>query len=117
MAEPARIAMYSDLHCPYAYVAAYRLRKLRDEYRGRVVVEHKSLALEYVNRRPTPKPILDVEAPTLMLVELTPAPCRGDACLDLYRRMLDEAVGVRRGTMNRQDAKSAKVAKEMTNDE
>lgn len=69
MSEPARLTMYSDLHCPYAYVAAYRLRRLRDEYRGRVVVEHKSLALEYVNRRPTPKPILDNETPILMLAE------------------------------------------------
>lgn len=69
MPEPARIAMYADLHCPYSYVTAYRLRKLRDEYRGRVVVEHKSLALEYVNRRPTPKAILDIEAPLLMLEE------------------------------------------------
>ena len=69
MPEPARIAMYADLHCPYAYVAAYRLRKLRDEYRGRAIVEHKSLALEYVNRRPTPKPILDNEAPVVLLAE------------------------------------------------
>ena len=69
MTEPAPIAMYADLHCPYAYVAAYRLRRLRDEYRGRVLVAHKSLALEYVNRQPTPKPILDNEAPVVLLSE------------------------------------------------
>src|SRR3712207_1742695 len=69
MAEPARVAMYADLHCPYAYVAAFRLRKLKDAYRGRVAIEHKSLSLEYVNRRPTPKPILDQEAPLVMLEE------------------------------------------------
>src|SRR5690242_1962281 len=69
MPEAVRIAMYADLACPYAYLAAYRMRQLRDEYRGRVVVAHKSLALEYVNREPTPKPVLDAEAPLVLLAE------------------------------------------------
>ena len=69
MAELPRLAMYADLACPYAYIAAYRLRKLRDEYRGQLIVEHKSLALEYVNRQPTPKRVLDSECPILMLAE------------------------------------------------
>jgi predicted DsbA family dithiol-disulfide isomerase len=69
MTEPIHIAMYADLHCPYAYLSAYRLRKLRDEYRGRIIIEHKSLSLEYVNREPTPKHILDNETPILMLEE------------------------------------------------
>jgi predicted DsbA family dithiol-disulfide isomerase len=64
-----RIAMYADLTCPFAYVIAYRLRLLREEYRGRLEIEHKSLALEYVNRQPTPKPVLDVELPILALAE------------------------------------------------
>jgi len=63
------IALYSDVHCPYAYVTAYRLRRLREEYRGRLTIAYKSLALEYVNRRPTPKPILDNETPILLLQE------------------------------------------------
>ena len=46
MTAPVPIAMYADLACPYAYVSAYRLRKLREEYRGTIVIEHKSLALE-----------------------------------------------------------------------
>jgi predicted DsbA family dithiol-disulfide isomerase len=66
---PARIALYSDVHCPYACLTVYRLRQLREEFRGRVVIEYKSLALEYVNKRPTPKPILDIEAPVLLLEE------------------------------------------------
>ena len=66
MLEPARVALYADLSCPYAYITAYRLRQLRDEYRGRVVIEHRSLALEYVNREPTPKPVLDNELPVLV---------------------------------------------------
>jgi predicted DsbA family dithiol-disulfide isomerase len=67
MPPAASIALYSDVHCPYAYLTAYRLRQLRDEYRGKVRILYKSLALEYVNRRPTPKPILDNETPILML--------------------------------------------------
>jgi predicted DsbA family dithiol-disulfide isomerase len=69
MPSPVTIALYSDVHCPYAYVTAYRLRQLRAEYRGRVVISYKSLALEYINRRSTPKPILDNETPILMLEE------------------------------------------------
>lgn len=69
MMELPRIVMYADVACPYAYVAAYRLRRLRDEYRGRLVIEHRSLSLEYVNRQPTPKRVLDSECPLLMLAE------------------------------------------------
>lgn len=69
MAEPIPIAMYADLSCPYAYVSAYRLRKLRNEYRETIVIEHKSLSLEYVNREPTPKPVLEAELPLLVREE------------------------------------------------
>lgn len=69
MAEPVRIALYADLHCPYAYLTVYRLRMLRDEFRDGVIIEHKSLSLEYVNKQPTPKPILDNELPLLVLEE------------------------------------------------
>jgi predicted DsbA family dithiol-disulfide isomerase len=61
--------MYADLTCPFAYVISYRLRQLREEYRGRLEIEHRSLALEYVNRQPTPKPVLDIELPILALAE------------------------------------------------
>ena len=30
MAEPARLAMYADVQCLYAYVTAFRLRKVCD---------------------------------------------------------------------------------------
>lgn len=69
MTEPIPIAMYADLACPYAYVSAYRLRKLGEEYRGTVIIEHKSLALEYVNREPTPKSVLELELPVLVREE------------------------------------------------
>jgi predicted DsbA family dithiol-disulfide isomerase len=66
---PAHLAFYADLTCPYAYLAAFRLRMLREEYRERIVIAHKCLALEYVNRVPTPKRLLDAELPLLMLEE------------------------------------------------
>lgn len=69
MPQPVQIALYADLSCPYAYLTAFRLRQLRDEYRGRIAIVHKSLALEYVNKQPTPKRLLDVELPVLMLEE------------------------------------------------
>jgi predicted DsbA family dithiol-disulfide isomerase len=69
MTTPISIALYADLFCPYAYVTAFRLRKLREEYRGTIVIEHKSLALEYINREPTPKSVLDLEIPVLMQEE------------------------------------------------
>jgi predicted DsbA family dithiol-disulfide isomerase len=69
MTVPISIAMYADLACPYAYVSAYRLRKLRDAYRGTIVIEHKCLPLEYVNREPTPKPLLESELPLLIREE------------------------------------------------
>lgn len=71
MAEPARLLMYSDPHCPYAYLAAYRLRRVLPEFRGRVVVQHKCFPIEYVTERPTPKPILDQETPLVLLEEPT----------------------------------------------
>lgn len=64
-----QIDLYSDVHCPYAYLTAYRLRKLRDEYAGKITIVRRSLALEYVNRRPTPKNIINAETPILMLEE------------------------------------------------
>lgn len=69
MSDAVLIKLYSDLHCPYAYVTAYRLRKLRPEYRGKIRIEHKSLALEYVNKRPTPRGIIAEETPIILLEE------------------------------------------------
>jgi predicted DsbA family dithiol-disulfide isomerase len=69
MGEPIRVAMYSDLACPIAYVAHYRWRRLRAEVGDRIAVEHKCLALEYVNREPTPKRVIDAEAPILAAAE------------------------------------------------
>lgn len=68
MSKPI-IAMYADLACPYAYVSAFRLRKLREEDCAPVVIVHKSLALEYINKEPTPKPMFELELPILVQEE------------------------------------------------
>ncbi len=64
-----QIDLYSDVHCPYGYLTAYRLKKLRSEYQGKISIIHRSLALEYVNSRSTPRVILNTETPVLMLEE------------------------------------------------
>jgi predicted DsbA family dithiol-disulfide isomerase len=69
-ARPVQIDLYSDVHCPYGYLTTYRLRKLRAEYAGKITIIHRCLALEYVNRRPTPNNIINAETPILMLEEL-----------------------------------------------
>jgi predicted DsbA family dithiol-disulfide isomerase len=72
MSEPRQsvtVAFWGDLSCPYAYLAHYRFRCILPEFGGRVVLVHRSLALEYVNREPTPKPTLDLETPFLALAE------------------------------------------------
>jgi predicted DsbA family dithiol-disulfide isomerase len=63
------IALYSDLHCPYAYITAFRLRQILPDYAGSLRIVHKSLALEYVNTRSTPRTILAEETPVLLLEE------------------------------------------------
>ncbi|MGH9176432.1 MAG: DsbA family oxidoreductase, partial [Vicinamibacterales bacterium] len=68
-AIPAVIDLYADLTCPYAYLTHYRLREVLRGMADRVAVRHRSLALEYVNRRPTPKRAIEAELPFLMLAE------------------------------------------------
>lgn len=67
--NPVQIDLYSDVHCPYGYITAYRLRQLRDEYAGKIIIHRRSLSLEYINRRPTPNNIINAETPILMLEE------------------------------------------------
>ena len=55
------VELFSDIHCPWAYMALYRLRKVVPEYRDRVRIVFSSLSLEIENGRCTPKPILDLE--------------------------------------------------------
>ena len=33
-----QVEIYSDIHCPWAYLAVYRLRQLWPEYEGKVEI-------------------------------------------------------------------------------
>lgn len=50
------IELYGDVHCPWTYMALYRLRKVWPEYSSKVRVVFRALALELKNKRSTPKP-------------------------------------------------------------
>lgn len=63
------IELYADLACPVAYVAHARWRRLRDDYAGRVAIVHRCLALEYVNREPTPMALVEAEIAELAKYE------------------------------------------------
>lgn len=63
------LEFWSDLHCPYAYLAAYRLRRALPAFEGRVEVRARCLAIEHADEKPTPREILDAEAPLIMLEE------------------------------------------------
>lgn len=69
MPQPVRVSLYSDLGCPFAYLLVFRLRQLENEYRDRLVIERKSLSLEFVNREPTPMRVLENELPLVMFNE------------------------------------------------
>jgi len=61
--RPGTIVVYSDIGCPWAHLAVYRLLRARSTLGldGAVVLDHRVFALEVVNRQPTPKLILDAE--------------------------------------------------------
>ena len=62
---PGTIAIWSDLHCPWAHVAVWRLwdarRRLRLEQRVRF--DHRIFPLELFNSEPTPYATLAAEIP------------------------------------------------------
>lgn len=64
---PGTLAVYSDIGCAWARLAVHRILRARARLGldGRVTLEHRTFPLELVNRRPTPKPILDAEAAVL----------------------------------------------------
>ena len=68
---PGTIVVWSDLACPWAHVAVARLHRARARLRltGRVGFDHRAFPLEEVNRRPTPKLVLDAEVPVAAAME------------------------------------------------
>ena len=63
------IEIFSDIHCPWGYLATFRLRQLQQEWQGHLRLAWRCLPLEVVNSRGTPKRIVDQELPYLLQVE------------------------------------------------
>jgi predicted DsbA family dithiol-disulfide isomerase len=59
------VDIWSDIHCPWALVAVHRLRRARERLSADVVFVPRAWPLEWVNRRGTPRDILDVEVAAL----------------------------------------------------
>lgn len=62
-----RVVVYSDLGCPWAHLAVYRVLAARRRLGldGQVVLDHRAFPLEVFNRRPTPFRILAAEIPVV----------------------------------------------------
>ena len=59
------IDVWSDIHCPWALIAVHRLRLARARLSADVVFVPRAWPLEWVNRRGTPRDILEVEVAAL----------------------------------------------------
>ena len=68
---PGTVVVWSDLTCPWAHVAVARLHRVREELGlgDDVRLDHRAVPLELLNRRPTPKPLLDAERPVAAALE------------------------------------------------
>jgi len=62
---PATIVVWSDIACPWAHLAVYRLHRARRalDLEGVVRFDHRVFALELANSRPTPRRTLEAEVP------------------------------------------------------
>lgn len=59
------VTIYSDVHCPWAFVTVHRLRAARDADGLDVVFDPRAWPLEFVNASGTPRDILDPETAVL----------------------------------------------------
>ena len=66
-----RVVVFSDVACPWAHVAVYRLHEKRRRMglEAEVTFEHRAFPLELFNERPTPKTTLDAEIPVAGALE------------------------------------------------
>ncbi len=62
---PGTIVIWSDVGCPWAHLAVYRLHQARRalDLDGAVRFDHRAFVLEVANARATPRRILDAEIP------------------------------------------------------
>jgi predicted DsbA family dithiol-disulfide isomerase len=56
------VTIWSDLHCPWSYVAIHRLRAARDAMGLDVVLDQRPWPLEWVNEEGTPRATVETEA-------------------------------------------------------
>ena len=64
---PGTIVVFSDVGCPWAHLAVYRLLTARHRLGldDQVVLDHRAFPLEVFNRRPTPRRIVSAEVPVV----------------------------------------------------
>lgn len=62
-ARPGTIVVFSDIACPWAHLAVYRLHSAREKLglEDEITFDMKAFPLEIFNERPTPKKTLDAE--------------------------------------------------------
>lgn len=65
MAATTTIDVWSDIHCPWAFIAVHRLRAARDKHGLDVVFAPRAWPLEWVNRQGTPRGIVTTETAAL----------------------------------------------------
>jgi predicted DsbA family dithiol-disulfide isomerase len=59
------VVFWSDVGCPWATLAAWRWHEACGRAGVDVPLDHRSFPLELLNRRPTPKLVLDAEVPVV----------------------------------------------------
>jgi len=59
------VDVWSDIHCPWAYIAVHRLRRGRDAHGLDVVFVPRAWPLEWVNHHGTPRAIVTTETAVL----------------------------------------------------
>lgn len=59
---PTVVTVWSDVHCPWAFVVVHRLRRARDRDGLDVVFDPRPWPLEWVNERGTPRGIVEPES-------------------------------------------------------
>lgn len=59
------IEIWSDIHCPWAFVAVHRLRRAREEQGLDVVFDQRAWPLEWVNESGSPRHIVEPETAVL----------------------------------------------------
>jgi predicted DsbA family dithiol-disulfide isomerase len=66
-----RVVVFSDVGCPWAHLAVFRLHRARSMLglENEITFEHRSFPLEIFNERPTPRKVLDAEIPVAGALE------------------------------------------------